>query len=344
MERTQLKKLIAELADTAGVSGSEDIAAGYCCELMKKYTDRAEIKNGTVLAHFGTRSADKPHVLIDAHLDRVGLIVTSVTEEGFAKADCVGGLDRRLFPAQRVIIHTEKRDICGVICTLPPHLKKDSAVMEKGQIYIDPCMDGKEAAELICAGDMVSFDSPCSELMGDRICGGGLDDRCGIAAIAEAVDRLSGDYDSLPYSFTVMFSAQEELGERGACIGAFEVDADISLAVDVSFAMSKGENPAKCGKLAKGCMIGFAPSLDRGLSRWFREYAEKNHIPYQLEIMNGSTGTNADRFSVNRCGSRAVTLSIPLRYMHTPAEVIDVRDVELTAELIAAFLKEGSVR
>ncbi|MBQ5333749.1 MAG: M42 family peptidase, partial [Oscillospiraceae bacterium] len=148
----------------------------------------------------------------------------------------------------------------------------------------------------------------------------------------------------LPCSFTVMFSAQEELGERGACIGAFDIDPDISIAVDVSFALCGGENPRKCGELQKGCMIGIAPSLDRGLSQWFINHSKKNDIPYQVEVMNGTTGTNADRFSVNRGGSRAVTLSIPLRYMHTPAEVIDVSDCELTASLIADFLKAGDVK
>lgn len=343
MDRKTLKELIIKIADSSGASGNETETAKLCADIMKKYTERVEIKSGNVLAHFGTRTAEKPHVLIDAHLDRVGLIVTSITEEGFVKADCLGGLDRRLFPAQRVVIHSSNRDIKGVICTLPPHLKSGSSVMEKDQIYIDPLMDSKTAKKYICEGDAVSFDSPCVCLANDRICGAGLDDRCGIGAIIKAVDELGGCYDTLPYSFTVMFSAQEELGERGACVGAFEIAPDISIAVDVSFALCGGENAKKCGELTKGCMIGIAPSLSRRLSQWFIGYAENNNIPYQKEIMNGTTGTNADRFSVNRCGSEAVTLSIPLRYMHTPAEVISIEDVELTASLITAFLKEGNI-
>ena len=343
MEKKELTKLIMRLADAQGVSGQEAAAAAFCADIMELYTDRVEIKNGNVLAHFGERSDKKSHVLIDAHLDRVGMIVTHITDDGFIKADCIGGLDRRLFPAQRVVIHGAE-DIKGVICTLPPHLKKDSAVIEKDRIYIDPCMSAENVKRLVCPGDMISFDSPCTELLGGRICGAALDDRCGIAAVIFAVDSLKGQYDSLPFTFTVMFSAQEELGERGACIGAFEVDPDISIAVDVSFALSKGEDANKCGELKKGCMIGFAPSLDRSLSNWFRVYAQKNGVPFQTEVMNGQTGTNADRFSVNRCGSKAVTLSIPLRYMHTPCEVIDTEDVVNTAKLIAAFLKEGKIK
>ncbi len=341
MDKNTLTELIIKLACCPGASGDESRTAELCLDIMKKYTDRAQIKNGNVLAHFGVRSDKKPHVLIDAHLDRVGLIAAYITEDGFVKADCLGGLDRRLFPAQRVMLHGTE-DIPGVICTLPPHLKKDSKVMDKDQIYIDTMLSPESVKKLIRPGDTITFDTPCRELIPDsgRICGAALDDRCGIAAVIEAIDSLEGEYDSLPYSFTVMFSAQEELGERGACIGAFEVDPDISVAVDVSFAMSIGEDPKKCGELSKGCMIGFSPSLDRRLSKQFAACAEKKCIPYAYEVMNGTTGTNADRFSVNRCGSRAVTLSIPLRYMHTPSEVIDICDVISTARLISEFLKE----
>ncbi|MCI7767460.1 MAG: M42 family peptidase [Oscillospiraceae bacterium] len=343
MDRKELAELIIKLADCSGVSGCESDTALVCLEEIQKYSDSAIIKNGNVIAHFGKRTDNKPHVLIDAHLDRVGLIVTGITPEGFIKADCIGGLDRRIFPAQRVIIHG-KEDISGVICTIPPHLKKDSAVLDKDRIFIDPISGRDDISEIISLGDFISFDSPCTELLNGRICGAGLDDRCGIAAVIKAVDCLSGCYDNLPYSFTVMFSAQEELGERGACIGAFDIEPDISIAVDVSFALCGGENPRKCGELSKGCMIGIAPSLDRGLSKWFIEHSKEYDIPYQIEVMNGTTGTDADRFSVNKGGSRAVTLSIPLRYMHTPAEVIDLSDCELTARLIADFLKAGDVK
>jgi endoglucanase len=343
MDRKEFAELIMRIADSDGVSGNESGTAALCRSELLKYTDRAEIKNGNVIANFGTRSDKKPHVLLDAHLDRVGLIVTGITEDGFVKADCIGGLDRRIFPAQRVIIRGTE-DISGVICTLPPHLKKESSVMEKDSIYIDPVLCRKKTAEKVCLGDVISFDSPCTELLNGRICGAGLDDRCGIASIIKALDSLNGEYDSLPYSFTVLLSAQEELGERGACIGAYDIDPDISIAVDVSFALCGGENPRKCGELSKGCMIGIAPSLDRELSHWFIDRAKDRGIPFQTEVMNGTTGTDADRFSVSKSGSKAVTLSIPLRYMHTPAEVIDVSDCELTAELIAEFLRAGDIR
>ncbi|MDE6593834.1 MAG: M42 family peptidase [Oscillospiraceae bacterium] len=338
MNREKLGSLIKEISDLRGVSGDEAYAAGECAAVLKNYTDNVEIKGGNVFAHFGKRCEGKPHVLIDAHIDRVGMIVTH-SEKGFAKADCIGGLDRRIFPAQRVTVHGEKGDIPGVICTLPPHLAKDSEVMGKASIYID--LMGGEAKP----GDYISFDTHCEELLGGRICGGGLDDRCGAAAVIAAADiireKCGGDYDSLPCSFTILLSEQEEVGERGACVAAFDVDPDIAIAVDVSFGVSQGENPKKCGEMGKGCMIGISPSLDRGISMKFIEIAEEKNMPFQREIMSGLTGTNGDRFAVNRGGARTVTLSIPLRYMHTPAEIIDVSDCENTAELIAEFILRG---
>ena len=136
-----------------------------------------------------------------------------------------------------------------------------------------------------------------------------------------------------------MFSAQEEVGERGAKIGAFDIEPDIAIAVDVSFALTADDSEVKCGKLGGGCMIGYSPVLDRELSQTFKEIAEKRGLTYQIEVMSGTTGTNADRFSVNKGGARAVTLSIPLKYMHTPSEVIMLEDVRHTGELLAEFLR-----
>jgi len=121
-----------------------------------------------------------------------------------------------------------------------------------------------------------------------------------------------------------------------------ELDPDIAVAVDVSFAYSLSEDENKCGYLGKGPMIGISPSLDKELSDELINTAKKSDIPYQTEVMNGLTSTNADQYSVSRCGARTCTVSIPLRNMHTPAEVIDIRDVELTARLLAEFIKEGN--
>ena len=335
-----LEQTIIQLADTSGVSGDETRAAEFALEMLKEFTDDCYIKNGNVIGHFGKKGA-KPHIMIDAHIDQIGFVVTYITDDGFLKISNCGGIDRRLLLAQQVTV-IGKEPVTGIVCAIPPHLSTDeSKVPEMDEICIDIGMTKEQAEKVISYGDKIVFATGCKELQGDRITGAALDDRCGVAAILRALEIVKDS--KLDYELTVMFSTQEELGERGAKIGVFDIDPDIALAVDVSFALTADDSEIKCGKMGKGCMIGFAPTLDKELSQQFKSIAEKNNMPYQIEVMNGETGTNADRFSVNKSGVKAVTLSIPLKYMHTPVEVISVLDVENTAQLIAAYLQEVTV-
>jgi len=320
------------------VRGDEGAAAELALEMLKKYCHDAEIKNGNVVGKFGKFDDALPTLVLDAHIDQIGMIVTFITDEGFIKIGNLGGIDRRLLPAQQVVIHG-KRDIKGVICSVPPHLSSGkNEVISFDKAAVDTGMTKSELEEIVSYGDTITFDVKCRSLLGSRLTGGALDDRCGIASILYALELLKGCKTA--YNVTVIFSAQEELGERGAAVGAFEINPDIAIAVDVSFAFAKGENEQKCGYLGKGPMIGISPSLSKEISHKLIDKAKNSEIPYQIEVMNGLTSTNADRYSVNREGAKACTVSIPLRNMHTPVEVIDISDVELTGRLLAEFIKE----
>ena len=305
--------------------------------MLREYCPDAEIINGNVIGHFGAHKEGLPLLVLDAHIDQIGFIVTYITDEGFVKVGNIGGIDRRLLPAQPVVIHG-KRDIRGVICSVPPHLG-GSDVPKYDDTAIDTGMTHDELAEVVSEGDSVTFDVKCRSLLGERVTGGALDDRAGVAAILYALGLMQGRETA--YNVTVIFSCQEEVGERGAKIGAFQLAPDIAIAVDVSFALAMGENERKCGKLGEGAMIGVSPSLSREVTDGLISAAKRAEIPYQIEVMNSGTGTNADRYSVNRAGCKACTVSIPLRNMHTPVEVIDLADVRSTAELIAAYITEG---
>lgn len=334
-----IKNTVVMLSEAAGASGNESLAAELALDMLKKYCPDAEIKNGNVIGKFGKFNESLPSLVLDAHIDQIGMIVTYITDEGFVKIGNLGGIDRRLLPAQQVVIHG-KRDIKGVICSVPPHLSsgKDE-VISFSDAAVDTGMTKSELEEIISYGDTITFDVKCRSLIGSRITGGALDDRCGVASILYALELLKDQ--KIAYNVTVIFSAQEELGERGAAIGAFEINPDIAIAVDVSFAFAKGENEQKCGYLGKGPMIGISPSLSKEISHKLIDTAKNSKIPYQLEVMNGLTSTNADRYSVNREGAESCTVSIPLRNMHTPVEVIDISDVELTGKLLAEFIKEA---
>ena len=332
-----IRSTVVSLSEATGTSGSESRAAQLALSMLREYCPDAEIINGNVIGKFGNHREGLPSLLLDAHIDQIGFTVTYITDEGFIKVGNIGGIDRRLLPAQPVIVHGS-RDIKGVICSVPPHLTSGSSeVLEMDDVAIDTGMTKEELEKLVSLGDSVTFDVTCRDLIGSRITCGALDDRCGVASILYTLELLK-DSD-LAYNVTVIFSTQEEVGERGAKIGAFEIDPDIALAVDVSFAYAIGEEESKCGYLGKGPMIGISPSLSREISDELINTAKTADIPFQIEVMSGLTGTNADRFSVNRCGAKACTVSIPLRNMHTPVEVIDLTDVEQTAKLLAAYIR-----
>lgn len=321
-----------------GASGYENAAAETALGMLREFCPDAEISSGNVIGHFGDFSSDKPVLLLDAHIDQVGLIVSYITDEGFIKFANLGGIDRRLLPAQQVSV-LGKKTVKGVVCSIPPHLSDGGEkIPEIGDFAIDCGMSKEELEKIVSLGDAITFDTECRELLGSRVACRALDDRCGVISILRALEILQNQ--PLKYNVAVLFSTQEELGERGAKIGAYTINPDLAIAVDVSFGYADGETPHKCGYLGKGPMIGISPSLSRELSDGLIDAAEKNNIPYQLEVMNGLTSTNCDRFVVNREGAKGCTVSIPLRYMHTPVEVIDIEDVELTAQLIAQFIKE----
>ena len=332
-----LTEILRELTGADGVSGEESSAGAKALGLLKEYcSDVYKDSTGNIIGTIPSRFQNAPIVLLDAHLDQVGFIVTSITNDGFIKAGNVGGLDMRIMPAQNVVVHG-RTDIPGVIASVPPHLSGGKEkVLDITEMLIDTGYFGSVLHEMVSLGDRISFDTPFLELMGDNVAAHSMDDRCGIAAILYTLELLKDK--ELPCNLNILFSAQEETGEAGAANAGFNIAPDIAIAVDVTFATAHGDDPAKCGKMSKGPMIGIAPTLSSEISLGLIETAKCNNIPYQLEVMNGKTGTNADRFAVARGGAKSCTLSIPLRYMHTPSEVISVSDVKNTSELLAAWL------
>lgn len=335
MNKKALKKLITKLCKMNGISGDESEIAEFACEKLKKYCPDARIENGNVIGTLGNQNPNAWHVLLDAHLDQIGLIVTSITEDGFITVGNIGGLDRRWFPAQRVIIHG-KKNISGIICTLPPHLTNGEEKVQKiEQVRIDTGYSAQELKEIISIGDSVTFCGITQELAGGRFTSPALDDRAGIASVLYALDEIW--QEDIGCKVTVLFSAKEEVNGYGAKVGCFAINPDIALAIDVSFA---GDGKlSKTGISGNGVMIGFSPALSKDLSHELANDAIDAKIPYQYEVMNGRTGTNADDFSICRDGVETGVLSIPIDYMHTPVEVVDLSDIKHTGKLLAEFLR-----
>ncbi len=339
----EISEILERLCTADGVSGAETAAAQTACELLSAYTDSARVDNfGCVTGFIGDRNNGRPTVMLEAHIDEIGFIVTYIDDEGFLKVGRCGGTDRRLYAAQTVTIHTEKGGIKGVICTLPPHVQSDSSTaMKTEDIAIDiGCTNRGEAEKLVSPGDRVTIDNKLAKLIGTRVTAKAIDDRAGVAAVLYALELLKGK--EAAYNIEILFASQEEVGERGAQISAFNSSASVALTTDVSFAYTPDAKKHECGEMGKGAMIGVSPSLDRGVTNELKALAKEQHIPFQLEIMGGSTGTDADAVCVSHGGIRTGLISIPEKYMHTPVEVVDTEDIKAVGRLMAAFVTGGA--
>ena len=330
-------EILQKLCPAFGVSGDEQEAAEAALSLLAPYGE-GSFDSKTCNAVFRRKGFDpeKKTVLLDAHIDEIGFVVTYITDDGFLKVAPVGGIDRRMLLASEVVVFGRER-VRGVITSTPPHLEDDNKKLpEVSDIYIDIGMSGKRAKELVSLGDKACVVNTPEMLLGKRVTAKALDDRSGAAALIRTVELLNDK--PLGVNVVLLLSSKEEIGEIGAKTGTFDISPDIAIAVDVSFAYTQGEDREECGELSKGPMIGISPSLSRELSDKLIACAKENGIPYQLEIMSGKTGTNADQMTVSKGGVRAVTVSVPEKYMHTPAEIIDIDDIENTALLLARFI------
>jgi endoglucanase len=223
---------------------------------------------------------------------------------------------------------------------MPPHLSdgNEDKATPITKTWIDFGLPYEEISKEISLGDVLTFNSKPKMLLNNRIASACLDDRCGVAALIKCAEILS-QANNLEYKVVFLISVQEETYGTGAKTGAYLVDADESIAVDVSFA-AQPDVSGQYSKieLDKGPMICISPILNKAMSTALVNTAKINNIPYQLEPISGTTGTNADSISVSRGGVKSAVVSIPQRYMHTPNEVISIDDVENTAKLISEYI------
>lgn len=320
---------LSDLVSAGGVTEASDCAY----EIMSQYTKVRKLGRQTVI---GTLKGESDYtVMIDAHIDEVAFVVTDIDDNGFLTVAKCGGIDIRTLPARPVTVHG-KQKLPAVFCSVPPHLAGEKPQFEDiGKFKLDSML-GKNARDLISVGDMVSYDAKAQMLLGDRAVGKSFDDRAGCVVVLELAKRLSGK--KLPFNVSFLLSDAEELGLRGAKTAAFDISPDEAIAVDVSFGNAPDVSPDDCGKLSDGAMIGVSPIIDKQMSNTLIDIAKEKNIPYQIEVMGGSTGTNADVISVNKSGVKTAVVSIPLRNMHTDSEVIALSDINAVCDLIEQYI------
>jgi putative aminopeptidase FrvX len=337
-------EILEKLANASGVTGREDEVRSLMIKYLKPYADEVkEDKIGNVVAIKKGRK-NTPKLMLAAHMDEIGLLVKTITKEGFLQFMKMGGIDDRVLSAQKVMVCTENGRLHGIIGSKPPHIQKEDErkrVLASDELFIDIGAENQEEARKmgVRIGDPVEFDIKFAKLSKDVVIGKAFDDRAGCVAMIEVMKRL----EKTDCTIFAVGTVQEEVGCRGAVTSAFGLSPDLGIALDVTVAgdtpgVKESEAPVKLGK---GPSLGIADSgliTHPKVLKLLIDTAEENKIPYQLEAgLAGST--DASRIALAREGVPSGPLSIPTRYIHSPTSMINLTDVENVIKLTLAAVK-----
>lgn len=322
------------------IPGFERSAEKQLTEAFGAYFDeiRADAAGNIVLLkRCGRENAAK--IMLDAHLDEVGMLVDGIHEGGFLSVSPVGGIDRQLLPASEVIVYGKEK-IFGVFTATPPHLQKPGDANRTPnweEFRIDTGYTREELEEIVEIGAPVGYYYSGDELLNDRLTGRGFDDKACAAGLLCAVAEIQPD--ELAGDVYLTLSAREEVGGGGAGCAAFAIHPDIAVITDVNFARTPGVPGDVSGKLEEGPMISLSATTDRRLTAGILELAKTEEIRVTPVVEATSTGTNASCVTLIHEGIPAAVVSIPLAGMHSYNEMLSLRDAEAFVKLIAAIVK-----
>jgi len=338
---------LEKLYNGCGVTGREEQVRNLMVQLMTPYADEIQVDKMENVIAIKKGKAKAPKIMLAAHMDEVGLMVKTITKDGFLQFSKMGGIDDRILPAQKVAVFTKKGQFPGIIGSKPPHIQKEEErkkIITYDDLFIDVGAENKEdAATLgVAIGDPIAFDTKYIKLGNDAAMGKAFDNRAGCITMVETL-KLLGQTDCTVFA---VGTVQEEVGLRGATTAAFGVDPDLAIALDVTIA---GDVPG-VREFDTSVKMGKGPTLtisDSGLVthpkvlRWLKETAEEEKIPYQIE--SGLLGsTDAARISITRQGIPCGNVSIATRYIHSPVGMLSLKDIENSAKLTAAAIQKAT--
>ena len=333
------------LCESTGVSGFEEEVCQNFLSYLKDKTDTPHIDTMGNAITFLKGNGEAQTVMIEAHADEIGFQVIHINDMGNIFIRPNGGIDEQCLPGSQVLIQTQTGELIpGVIGKKPIHLMKADDrkhTIEAHHLWVDTGI-GKDESR-VNVGDPVAF-APNMKLMGKhRVTSKALDDRIGVFVVAQAMRRLAMA-KSLERTIAGVATTQEEVGCRGSVTASYTIQPDIAITVDVDFATDVPDCPSsQYGEIAlgKGVVIPRNADADMTLSRKMEQLAKAKGIPYQISARHRATGgTNASKIQLTRDGVRTLSLGIPCRYMHTPVEMCDLRDVEAAIQLIVEFCTE----
>ena len=332
-----LKDFIFKLCGIMSVSGFEKRGTDELCELTRGMLDAPTVDG--VGNHLFVKKCGKegaPKVLLDAHFDEIGMIVTEVCDGGFLRVAPLGGIDVSIMQAADVIIYG-RETLRGVIASTPPHLRKTDELPEPSEVIVDTGLSTERAKQLIEVGTPVGFAPVYGELLGGRLIGKSFDDKACAACIIWAVANTPAC--ELSADVYVLLSAVEETNRLGGVTAAtYAIDPDYAMVVDVNLGRVPETKDFETVELDSGVSLSICAATDIGLTRDVESLCREKEIAYVTVAAPSSTGTNATSVNLVRCGVPVVDVGLPLASMHTYNEVITMKDAETLVRLVKEFI------
>ena len=344
MELKEINALLEKLSNANGISGAEGAVAKIIRDEIAPYVD--EIKTDRMGNLIAVKKGDDFKIMLAAHMDEIGLMVQYIDEKGFIRFVGVGGWYNPVLVSQRVILHGEKGDIPGVLGMKPPHVMEEAdrkKPIELANLFIDVGAHSAEEVEAmgITVGTTVTIDRDYQPLAGTVVTGKALDNRVGCAMLIGALKEMESKH-----TIYAVFTVQEEVGLKGAKTAAFSLNPDVAIATDVTI---PGDSPGIERRKApvfmgEGPVVVMVSASGRGhledprMVDWLKKTAKKHDIKIQIEVGDGGN-TDASAINFERGGSPSVPVAVPARYIHSPVEVIDLKDLQGAIELLRLAVK-----
>ncbi|MHA1231366.1 MAG: M42 family metallopeptidase [Candidatus Helarchaeota archaeon] len=338
-------ELIKRLTETPGIPGHEENIRKLIYKEVEDCCDEITVDKMGNLICLKKGNKNRPVIMIAAHMDTIGFMIKYIDKNGFLRIEPVGGIDPRITIGQSVVIFHENTTLNGVIASKPIHLLEPderNKIKKISELHVDIGAKSKEEAEeLVSIGDFLTFSYSYKRLANSTFSSGGLDDRAGCMVLIKTLKALK---DTLtPNELYFVFCAQEEIGARGAITSSYKIAPDIGIVCEVAHAVDfpgmKAEKYGEVG-LGKGPVIDIGPNINPKLFKLIVKTAKD--IPIQLRVSGRPTPTDLRNIQITHEGVATALISVPLRYMHTTIEVMDMTDIIHTINLMTKLLKKLS--
>ena len=335
----ELVPFLKQLISLPGLSGNESPVRQVIADAWRPLTDdisTSPLGSLHALRH-GQGAEPRPRILLAAHMDAIGLMVTGI-KDGFLRFTEIGGLDPRILPGQPVTVHGVQ-DLPAIIVQPSDRLIKpqnNGKPLPMSDLLVDTGLLPDEVSKLVQVGNLISFANPPVNLTDDALCGHSQDNRASVAVITACLMELQ--HIRHEWDVWAVATAQEEETLCGGLTSPFIIRPNIAVAIDVTFARGPGASDWRTFNLGKGPTLGYGPNIHPAVHKRFKTTAEKLDIPHQVEVMPRHSGTDAYAMQIVAEGIPSMVVGIPLRYMHTPVEIVSMKDIERAGHLLAQVI------